>query len=180
MRIEAGQPVTAEARIRPLRPSDFAPVIAVIDEWWGGRAMAQMLPRLFFDHFTDTSFAAVRDGARDDARDAGLAGFLVGFVSQSQPGDAYIHFVGVRPPERGHGLGRRLYSTFFDVVRARGCTRVRAVTSPVNTGSVAFHRRMGFRLEPGDAQAGGIPVTTGYDGPGQDRVCFVRDLPAPA
>ena len=88
MRIEAGQPVTAEARIRPLRPSDFAPV------------------------------------------------------------------------------------------RARGCTRVRAITSPVNTGSVAFHRRMGFRLEPGDVQVDGIPVATGYDGPGQDRVRFVRDLPA--
>jgi hypothetical protein len=52
--------VTAEARIRPLRPSDHAPVIAVIDEWWGGRPMAQMLPRLFFDHFTDTSFASDR------------------------------------------------------------------------------------------------------------------------
>jgi hypothetical protein len=38
--------VTAEARIRPLRPSDHAPLIAVIDEWWGGRPMAQMLPRL--------------------------------------------------------------------------------------------------------------------------------------
>jgi hypothetical protein len=47
--------VTAEARIRPLRPSDHArviaviAVIAVIDEWWGGRSMAQMLPRLFFE-----------------------------------------------------------------------------------------------------------------------------------
>ena len=53
---------------------------------------------------------------------------------------------------------------------------MRAVTSPVNTGSVAFHRRMGFRLEPGDAEVDGIPVATGYDGPGQDRVRFVRDL----
>jgi hypothetical protein len=48
----------------------------------------------------------------------------------------------------------------------------------VNTGSVAFHRRMGFRLEPGDARAGDSPVATGYDGPGQDRVRFVRDLPS--
>jgi predicted GNAT superfamily acetyltransferase len=167
---EESRPVTTEARIRPLRPSDFAPVIAVIDEWWGGRTMAPMLPRLFFDHFTETSFAADRDGA--------LAGFLVGFVSQSQPGTAYIHFVGVDPGERGHGVGRRLYGTFFDAVRARGCTRVRAVTSPVNTGSVAFHRRMGFRLEPGDVQVHGNPVTAGYDGPGQDRVRFVRDLPS--
>jgi predicted GNAT superfamily acetyltransferase len=163
-----GQPVTAEARIRPLRPSDHAPVIAAVDEWWGGRPMAPMLPRLFFDHFTDTSFAADRDGA--------LTGFLVGFVSQSRPTGAYIHFVGVHPGERGHGLGRRLYGTLFDAVRARGCTRVRAVTSPVNTASVAFHRRMGFRLEPGDAQVDGIPVATGYDGPGQDRVRFVKDL----
>ena len=55
---------------------------------------------------------------------------------------------------------------------------MRAVTSPVNTGSVAFHRRMGFRLEPGDVQVNGIPVAAGYDGPGQDRVRFVRDLPS--
>ncbi len=158
----------ADAEIRPLRPSDHAPVIAVIDGWWGGRAMARMLPRLFFDHFTDTSFAADRDDV--------LAGFLVGFVSPSRPGEAYIHFVGVHPGERGQGLGRRLYGTFFDAVRARGCTRVRAVTAPVNTGSVTFHRRMGFTLEPGDAQVGGIPVAVGYDGPGQDRVCFVKNL----
>jgi cytochrome P450 len=49
--------VTAEARIRPLRPSDHAPVIAVIDEWWGGRPMAQMLPRLFFG--IDTTWSAI-------------------------------------------------------------------------------------------------------------------------
>jgi ribosomal protein S18 acetylase RimI-like enzyme len=183
---EDSRPVTTEARIRPLRPSDFAPVMAVVDEWWGGRDMTRMLPRLFFDHFTDTSFAADRAadraadlaGALDGALDGVLAGFLVGFVSQSQPGDAYIHFVGVHPGQRAHGLGRRLYGTFFDVVRARGCTRVRAVTSPVNTGSVAFHHRMGFRLEPGYTPVDGLPVATGYDGPGQDRVRFVRDLPS--
>jgi len=162
------RPTDAEAGIRPLRPSDHALVIAVIDDWWGGRPLARMLPRLFFDHFTDTSFAADRDGV--------LAGFLIGFVSSSRPGEAYIHFVGVHPGERGQGLGRRLYDTFFDAVRARGCTRVRAVTAPVNTGSVAFHRRMGFQLEPGDIRVGGVPVVAGYDGPGQDRVCFVKNL----
>jgi hypothetical protein len=50
------------------------------------------------------------------------------------------------------------------------------VTSPVNRGSVAFHQRMGFDIEPGDALTGGIPVTAGYDGDGQDRVRFVRRL----
>ena len=61
------------AQIRQVRPSDYQAVISVIDGWWGGRQMAGMLPRLFFEHFTDTSFAAEHDGR--------LAGFLAGFIS---------------------------------------------------------------------------------------------------
>ena len=157
----------ADVTLRQLRPSDHAAVITVVDDWWGGRPMADMLPQLFFEHFTDTSFAAERAGE--------LAGFLVGFLSQSRPAEAYIHFVGVRPGERGLGLGRRLYEAFFDAVSARGRTVVRAVTAPVNTGSIAFHRRMGFEVEPG-AGDGDLPVAAGYDGPGQDRVRFTRYL----
>ena len=56
------RPVTTAATIRRLRPSDYGTVIAVIDEWWGGRPMSDMLPRLFFEHFADTSFAADRAG----------------------------------------------------------------------------------------------------------------------
>ncbi len=155
-------------QIRPIRPSDHRRVISVIDDWWGGRHMADMLPRLFFEHFTDTSFAAERDGE--------LAGFLVGFVSQSRPAEAYIHFVGVHPAERGHGLGRVLYEHFFAAARDRGCDLVRAVTSPVNRGSIGFHQRMGFGIEPGDTQADGVPAAAGYDGEGQDRVRFMRKL----
>jgi predicted GNAT superfamily acetyltransferase len=154
--------------IRPLGPSDYLPVISVIDDWWNGRQMADMLPHLFFEHFTDTSFAAERDGE--------LAGFLVGFRSQSRPAEAYIHFVGVHPRERGSGLGRQLYERFFAAVRARDCLLVRAVTSPVNSGSIQFHQRMGFEIEPGDAEVNGIPVTAGYDGEGQDRVRFTKQL----
>ena len=52
---------------------------------------------LFFEHFTDTSFAAECDGR--------LAGFLAGFISQSRPGEAYIHFVGwIRPSGQLAGL----------------------------------------------------------------------------
>jgi predicted GNAT superfamily acetyltransferase len=134
-------------------------VIAVLDDWWGGRPMRDMLPKLFFVHFRDTSFVAERDGE--------LAGFLVGFLSQAEPEEAYVHFVGVRPGERGSGLGRTLYERFFAVARDRGRTRVTCVTSPRNEGSVAFHRSLGF--QPGPARAG-------YDGPGEDRVVLFRPL----
>ena len=61
-------PVSAPETVFPMPRQ--RPVISVVDSWWNGRHMADMLPRLFFEHFTDTSFAAERDGE--------LAGFLVG------------------------------------------------------------------------------------------------------
>ncbi len=73
-------------------------------------------------------------------------------------------------------MGRRLYEHFFEVVRQLGCTEVRAITSPVNTVSIAFHTRMGFAILPGDAHIDGVAVTTNYDGRGNDRVLFQRDL----
>jgi ribosomal protein S18 acetylase RimI-like enzyme len=143
------------AVIRHAEPADYARVIAVVDDWWGGREMAAMLPKLFFVHFRDTSFVAEEDGR--------LAGFLCGFRSQTFDDEAYIHFVGVDPAQRGSGLGRLLYERFFEAARPR--TVVRAVTSPVNESSVAFHRALGFEVER---------VDDDYDGRGEARVLLVR------
>src|ERR1700733_11066987 len=136
-------------QVRQLAAADYPFVTSVIDQWWGGRQMADKLPRLFFEHFADTSFAAERDGR--------LAGFLAGFISQSRPSEAYIHFVGVDPAERGSGLGCLLYEAFFEAAEARGCVLVRAVTSPVNRGSIAFYPRVGVPLQTGAAPARGGP-----------------------
>jgi predicted GNAT superfamily acetyltransferase len=140
--------------IRHAEPSDYPIVIAVIDEWWGGRPMAAMLPKLFFVHFRDTSFVAEEDGA--------LTGFLCGFRSQTFEDEAYVHFVGVGPVRRGSGLGRALYARFFEAVAPRGV--VRAVTSPANERSIAFHRAIGFEVEQ---------VVEDYDGQGSARALFV-------
>ena len=43
-----------------------------------------------------------------------------------------------------------MYERFFAVARAHGRTLVRCVTSPVNEGSIAFHRALGFDVERGD------------------------------
>ncbi len=144
--------------------ADHARVVAVVDDWWGGRPMAPLLQRLFFEHFGSTSFVAESDAA--------LAGFLIGFVSPSKARTAYVHFVGVDPDRRGKGLGSELYRRFFDVARQAGCRRVECITSPVNTGSVAFHTRLGFQTVPGEAVRGGVDVHPDYDGPGDDRVLF--------
>jgi predicted GNAT superfamily acetyltransferase len=144
--------------IRPLQPSDYDRVIAVVDEWWGGRSMSAMLPKLFFVHFADTSFASDEEGELD--------GFLCGFRSQTFADEAYVHFVGVDPARRGRGVARAMYERFFDAVAPRGV--VRAVTSPGNEASVAFHRAIGFEVER---------IDQSYDGRDEARVLLAWRRP---
>lgn len=154
--------------LRNAEPRDFYFVTSVINDWWGGRQMRDMLPKLFFVHFRETSFIAEVDGE--------IVGFLNGFFSQTFSEEAYIHFVGVHPDYRKAGVARKLYEKFFEVTRARGRHIVRCVTSPVNKTSIAFHLRMGFEIEPGDDVVDGISAHSNYDGKGESRVLFVKYL----
>ena len=92
---------------------------------------------------------------------------MCGFLSQAEPDEAYIHFVGVAPEHRGAGVGRMLYERFFEEVRSQGRSVVRCVTSPVNERSVAFHEALGFEVDR---------VERDYDGAGEDRVLLVKRL----
>lgn len=157
-----------ELLIRHAEPSDYQPIISVINEWWGGRRMADMLPKLFFVHFQPTSLVAEHNGK--------IVGFVTGFVSQTFPDEAYIHFVGVHPAFRKGGLARALYEKFFAIVANLGCRTVRCVTSPVNKESISFHRRMGFSAMDSEKIIDGVPVIEGYDGKGEDRVLFYKAL----
>ncbi|MGY3838127.1 GNAT family N-acetyltransferase [Bacillus atrophaeus] len=154
--------------IRTITSSDYEMVTSVINEWWGGRQLKEKLPRLFFEHFQDTSFITYENGA--------MTGFLIGFQSQSDPKTAYIHFSGVHPDFRKMQIGKQLYEVFIETVKKRGCTQVKCVTSPVNKVSVAYHARLGFAIKKGDKTVNGISVFGDYNGPGQDRVLFVKQI----
>ena len=99
-------------RFRHAQPADHARIVAVLDEWWGGRRMVDMLPKLFFTHFRETSFVAERDGE--------LAGFLIGLLSQSEPEEAYVHFVGVTRPSAGPAWGASSTSASSPLPGPRG------------------------------------------------------------
>ena len=156
--LSAAPELPAGLDIRQLEAGDCERVRAVVDGWWG-RPMGDLLPRPFFAHFGETSFVIERNGE--------LVAFLVGFLSQTQQDEAYVHAAAVSPAFRGHGLGRLLYQRFTRVVSRHGRWRVRAITAPANAGSLAFHRRLGFRFEPS-------PATDDAD-----RVELVLELPQP-
>ncbi len=120
-------------------PGDYDRIVDVLDDWFQ-RPMTSKLPRLFLDHFCNTSTVV-------DSADGGrLHAFLVGFLSPAQPDEAYIHFVGVDPLLRRRHVARGLYEGFFGLAGEDGRRIVRAITSPMNTGSIAFHKAMGFEV----------------------------------
>ena len=163
--------MTDDLRFRRPVEADHPVLVGQVDDWWGGRKMHELLPRLWFQHFTGTSWVA------EDA-DGRLVGFLVGFVSPDRPDEAYIHMVGTSPNHRRTGLGRSLYERFFDDMRGLGVRRVGAVTWPGNQVSVRFHRAMGFHPAdgPGTQNLYGTPAYPDYDADGDDRVAFSREL----
>jgi GNAT superfamily N-acetyltransferase len=157
--------------VRSARPEDWERVVAVMPEWWGGRDLRALLPRIFFEHFGSTSLIAERDGE--------LAAFLVGFLCPDHGDEAYIHFVGVDPRWRRSGLARNLYERFFGIARVNGRTFVRAVTAFVNHDSIAFHRRLGFTLLPAGQTFDGHQATPDPSVPEGAVVRFELTIDAP-
>ncbi len=166
-----GGPVSDEIRFRRPVEADHPWLVGQVDHWWGGRRLHQLLPRLWFQHFTGTSWLA------EDA-DGRIIGFLVGFISPDHPEEAYVHMIATDPNHRRAGLGRMLYERFFVDAAGRGAVRVHAVTWPGNRVSVGFHRAMGFAPSegPGSQRLYGTPAYVDYDADGEDRVVFSRDL----
>nr|WP_155707059.1 GNAT family N-acetyltransferase [Gloeocapsopsis dulcis] len=130
--------------------------------------MTDMLPKLFFVHFCETSFIAEVNNKP--------IGFLIGFLSQTHSEEAYIHFVGIHPEFRKQGVGSALYRTFFQTVRKFGRVRIRCVTSLANKSSIAYHLHMGFKAKPSETHTDGVPYHLDYDGAGEHRVLFVKQL----
>jgi L-amino acid N-acyltransferase YncA len=162
---------TAGVIFRRPTEADYPTIVRVINDWWGGRNMDVLLPRLWLQHFTGTSWLA-------ETQDGKLCGFLVGFHSPDKPDVAYCRLIATNPNQRLHGLGRALYERFFEDALVAGRHEVRAITWPGNRASIAFHRALGFEVEagPGSQNLYGTPAQAGYDFDREDRAILVRKI----
>ncbi|WP_222195652.1 GNAT family N-acetyltransferase [Modestobacter italicus] len=98
-----------------------------------------------------TAFDATRlPGHRHVATDD--SGAVLGWVacSRESPRDAYAgvveHSVYVAPEAQGRGVGRLLLQGLVDSTEADGIWTIRSAVFPANTGSLALHERLGFRV----------------------------------
>jgi len=146
IRQEGGPPVFEDG------PSVLKEILEDLPSFWGERDMRAQHQPVWLRQFASDAVVVRRDGVP--------LGYLLGAVTTHEL--AYVQLIATRTDHRGHGLGRLLYDTFLSQARSRGARRVEAITATTNTGSVAFHQRLGFSAH----------VVPDYAGPGQARVLF--------
>jgi len=134
--------------------ADFDQILAHIVDFWGSDRTLHLHQPMFLHEFGDTAYV-IRSGDE-------VAAYLFAFITRNRLG--YCHLLGCREQYRRHGLARQLYLHFFEVAEQAGCTHIKAITTPTNDRSIAFHHAMGFTSS----------IVPDYSGPGQDRVIFQR------
>ncbi len=154
--------------VRNSVPEDHPQIIEVMKDWWNGRDLTHMLPRVFLEHFCNTSFIIEEDKS--------LVAFLIGFFSQYRNDEGYVHFAGVHPEFRGIGIGTFMYQYFSETCIKNGRNIIRACTSPVNKASINFHKKTGFQIEQGTSTIDGIQVTLDYNKPDDPKVLFRKEI----
>jgi GNAT superfamily N-acetyltransferase len=156
---KAERVVKAQDGAEHIVPATVVDLETVLDQharYWGERDLRALHLTALVQEFPATCLAAVADD--------GIRGYIFGFVTPDRV--AYVHLIATRDDARGTGLGRRLYAAFIAAGRAQGARRLKAITSLANTGSIAFHRSLGFAVHE----------VEDYNGPGQTRVVFTRDI----
>ena len=146
--------------------ADFDQILTDFIDFWGDERTRSLHNPVFLYEFGNTAYVA-KEGNK-------VLGYLLGLFSQTAP-VAYVKFVGVRRSYQKRGIARRLYEHFVKYAKTQGCKELKAITSPTNKVSIAFHRSIGMELL-GEPNEEGIPVVKNYSGPGIDRVVFLKKI----
>jgi GNAT superfamily N-acetyltransferase len=142
--------------------ADFMTIIQQLPAFWGSDRTRAVHHPMFVHEFGDTAYL-IRDGQS-------IAAYLFAFISQREP-VGYVHLIAVREGYRRQGLGRALYEHFRAFAKQRGCSRLKAITTPSNSLSIAFHKSLGMQIM-GARDRDEVCVVTDYAGPGEHRVIF--------
>lgn len=142
---------------RKITKADFDQIVEVIDRWWGG-PLGTFAHPIFFYELGDNALIVEHEGQ--------MIGFMLGFVINSPQKLGYVHLVGIHPDFRRKGVGRVLYENFTERCRVLGCTRMKAITTVGNEGSVKFHEAVGWNAEE----------VENYAGENRKRIVFTKEL----
>jgi ribosomal protein S18 acetylase RimI-like enzyme len=145
---------------------DYTQILDELHEFWGARDTRHLHHPFLVHEFGNSAFV-IRNGAE-------VVAYLFGFLSQTEP-VGYVHTLAVRASARRRRLAQELFGHFVEFARRHGCKHVKAITTPSNLESIAFHKSLGMQLL-GEPNSDGIPVAPDYAGRGAARVVFWKAI----
>jgi ribosomal protein S18 acetylase RimI-like enzyme len=157
--------MTTTLRIERATVPDLQHLVERHARFWGDRDLRDLHQLPLVHEFGDTCLVARSPSPDSDGGPLDqIVGYILGFVTPASVG--YVHLIATRDDARGSGVGRRLHAAFADSARQLGALRLKAITSPANADSIAFHRAIGFDVE----------IVADYYGVGRPMVVFRREL----
>jgi ribosomal protein S18 acetylase RimI-like enzyme len=103
-----------------------------------------------------------------------IKGFLIGFISQENNENAYIHLLCIEKDSRGQNMASNLLEEFISIVYSLGCKKVFLVCKPSNKMAIKFYNKMDFLPLYSDKTIviDDINIFKDYDGPNEDKIVF--------
>lgn len=130
---------------------------------------------IFTKFFKNTVFIA--ENVQNDDKIA--VGFIIGFISQSNNLECYIHQLCVDSAYRNRKIAYNLIKTFIENIRNKGCKKVHMIAKPTNKRAISFYKKLGFVESVNGSNAIKIMDLNAfrdYDGFGEHMIIFQKDI----
>jgi len=160
----------SDFKIRTVVEEDFNEISMVAENCSPMTNERKSIYHIFTKFFKKTSLVIIDD------EDENVNGFLLGFISQDEPENSYIHLLCIEPSLRGQNMAFKLLDEFIKIVSARGCSKVSLICKPSNKRAIKFYNEHNFVQQKSDktVEINGIDVFKDYDGPDDDKIVFYK------
>lgn len=158
-----------DLEIRNTLEEDFVKIADLAEECEPMETERNSVYHIFTKYFKSTCFVAGLPSGE-------IRGFLLGFISQENPEEAYIHLLCVDPRVRKQKIGKKLVDAFIETSASKGCKKVNLITKPVNWNSISFYKKIGFLEEKHGETMNilGTAAIKNYNGNGEHMVVFYK------
>jgi len=164
-----------EFHIRNVMEEDFLKIAEIARECHPMVTERNSIYHIFTKFFRSSSLVME---TKVNAKGNIIVGFLLGFISQENQQDAYIHLLCVAPEYRGNALAKALIMKFMDIMVEKGCHRVYLITKPRNKTAIEFYGKLGFKAQSIGKmiKLEGVDTVKDYNGRGEDMVVFCKTI----
>jgi ribosomal protein S18 acetylase RimI-like enzyme len=155
--------------IRNVVEEDFLVIAEVAEKCSPMTTERNSIYHIFTKFFKNTSLVV-------EDEDGSVRGFLLGFISQDNSENAYIHLLCLEKSLRGRKIAADLVNEFIKIVSSMGSKKISLITKPSNKTAIRFYNKIGFLSDKSDetVEIDGINVFKGYNGPGHDKIVFYK------